>query len=414
MQQNQFQMHPLWGSVKQLQDAIDKADERNEPNASEALSAIRFLASTLKSHQDPSDTAPYSKATLDAINSMLPNVISEVTNYGNNGNVAHLTNAENYADQVLHHVGLLPTALLKGGAAGQANKVFKAYRDDATAAIKFLREQNTELREKLEVTTQDFTTSVTALKTEISELSGKIKQDEARLDQALTTNNDAFTAKQTEREEKFKKFLIEQGEALKSLAASDLQGIRDHAEKAQTVYDQIDGLREGTEKVAGLASADILAGKFKEYSGQQWKWGVAANALGFVTLAVGLAFIAWTLSRIGINEKVSWQYTMLKLGVTATIVAASAVAFRLGAIFLARSGTSKRLELELRAIGPFFADIDDPEALKEAKRAFVERSFGHGWGEKPADGRLTEGDSSVIIKELVEVVRAVASRSPSP
>jgi hypothetical protein len=397
-----------------LQDAIDKADERNEPTAADALSSIRYLASTLKSHQEPSDTAPYSKVTLDAINSNLPNVINEVTNYGNNGNVTHLSNAENYADQALHPLGLLPTSLLKGGAASQANKVFKEYRDDATAAIKFLREQNTELRQELETARQDFNTAVTALKADINELSGKIKQDEARLDQALTTNNDAFTAKQTEREEKFKEFLEKQGEALKGLAATDLASIEERAKEAQSVYGQIDALREGTEKVAGLASADILAGKFKEYSQQQWKWGVAANALGFVTLAIGLAVIAWTLSRIGVNETISWQYTTLKLGVTLTIVAASAVAFRLGAIFLARSGTSKRLELELRAIGPFFADIEDPEALKEAKRAFVERSFGHGWGEKPATAASpTNGDSSAVIKELVEVVRTVTSRNPS-
>lgn len=412
MRQTAFETHALWESVKQLQDAIDKADQRNEPSAAEPLSSIRFLASTLKSHQDPSDTAPYSKITLDAINSNLPNVVGELTNYGNNGNVAHLTNAENYADQALQQIGLLPTSLLKGGAAGQANKVFKEYRDDATAAIEFLREQNTELRQALEDAKTEFNGALTALKTEIQELSGKIKQDEARLDQALTTNNETFTAKQTEREEKFKEFLAQQGDALKSMAAPDLAFIKHRAQEAQTTYDQIDALREGTEKVAGLASADILAGKFKEYSEQQWKWGVAANALGFVTLAVGLAVIAWTLSRLGVNEKISWQYTILKLGVTVTIVAASAVAFRLGATFLARSGTSKRLELELRAIGPFFADIDDPEALKEAKRAFVERSFGHGWGEKPAADQSADANSSVI-KDLAEVVRTIVSRSPS-
>lgn len=61
-------------------------------------------------------------------------------------------------------------------------------------------------------------------------------------------------------------------------------------------------------------------------------------------------------------------------------------------MFLERSGTSKRLELELRAIGPFFSDIDDPEALKEAKKAFVERSFGHGWGEKPSAARTEDMD----------------------
>ncbi|WP_353951169.1 hypothetical protein V6K52_16250 [Knoellia sp. S7-12] len=411
MRQDVFMAHPLWASLTQLQDAIDKADGRVEPTASEPLSSIRFLASALKSHQDPPDPAPYSKAAFDAINASLPNVINEVTNYGGNGNVTHLVNAENYADQVMHQIGLLPASLLKGGAAGQANKLFKEFRDDASLAIESLRERNSKLQEALSTAQTEFEAVVTGLKSEITSLSSKIKQDEARLDQALTTNNDAFTAKQTEREEKFREFLTKQGEELEKLAATDLKTIRERRDEAEKVYDQIDALRVGTEKVAGLASADILAGKFKEYSEQQWKWGVAANILGFVTLAVGLAVIATTLSRLGFEQAISWQYTTLKLGVTLTIVAASAVAFRLGAIFLARSGTSKRLELELRAIGPFFADIEDPDALKDAKRAFVERSFGHGWNEKPVTSQANEADSSAIIKELVEVVRTIASRS---
>jgi hypothetical protein len=254
---------------------------------------------------------------------------------------------------------------------------------------------------------------VELLKAEISDLSTKIKQDEARLDQALTTNNEAFSAKQNEREDRFQEFLKQQGEALKGLAADDLKSINESAERSRVAYEQIDGLREGTEKVAGLASADILAGKFRDYSEQQWWWGVAANVLDFLTLAVGLGVIAWTLSQVGADEPISWQYTTLKLGVTITIVATSAVAFRLGAIFLSRSGTSKRMELELRAIGPFFADIEDPEALKEAKRAFVERSFGRGWGEKPSDGQPANSDMANIAKELVEVVRTVTTRTAS-
>ena len=412
MRQEAFDAHPLWSSLTQLQEAIDKADGRDEPGASEALSAVRYLASALKSHQSPADPVPYSRATLDAIRGTLPNVINEVNNYGSNGNVTHLANAESYTDQALHQIGYLPASILKGGAAGQANKVFKEYREDAEAAISHLREKNAEQREALSAATTDFQTTVSGLKTEIATLSSKITQDETRLDKALTSNNDAFTAKQTEREEKFREFLTAQGESLQKLAEPDLQAIQERREEADTVYQQIDDLREGTEKVAGLASSDILAGKFQEYAKEQWTWGLAANVVGFLTLVSGLTVLARTLGRLGVDQTISWQYTTLKLGVTITIIAASAVAFRLGAMFLERSGTSKRLELELRAIGPFFSDIDDPEALKEAKKAFVERSFGHGWGDKPGTNRASEADPMGVTKELAETLRTLVSRQP--
>lgn len=410
MRQEAFDSHPLWGTVTQLQNAIDKADERDEPEGSEPLSAVRYVTATLKSHQGPADPAPYSKANLDAINGTLPNVITEVNNYASNGNVTHLSNAETYADRTLHQIGYLPASILKGGAAAQANKVFKEYREDAEEAISHLREKNTELRNALTTATTEFERTVSGLKSEIASLTSKITQDETRLDQALTTNNEAFTAKQTEREEKFREFLAAQGESLKALAGPDLEAIQKVREEAATVYQKIDDLREGTEKVAGLASSDILAGKFEDYAKQQWWWGVAANVVGFLTLVGGLAVLVWTLSHLGVDQRVSWQYTTLKFGVTVTIVAASAVAFRLGAMFLERSGTSKRLELELRAIGPFFSDIDDPEALKEAKKAFVERSFGHGWGEKPSAGRTEDVDVAGVVTTLTETIRSLASR----
>jgi hypothetical protein len=69
------------------------------------------------------------------------------------------------------------------------------------------------------------------------------------------------------------------------------------------------------------------------------------------------------------------------------------------------------MELELRAIGPFFADIEDPEALKEAKRAFVERSFGRGWGDTSSDKQLSSADTSTLLRELVEIVKTVTSRT---
>ncbi|NHA01924.1 hypothetical protein G5V59_26075 [Nocardioides sp. W3-2-3] len=187
-------------------------------------------------------------------------------------------------------------------------------------------------------------TAVSGLRAEIAALSAKITSDESRLDTALTTNNEAFTTKQTEREDKFKAFVKEQGEAPEALAQPSLDEVDRIRDDARAAYAQIDDLREGTEKVAGLASADILAGKFKEYSDQQWRWGVGANVLGFLALAAGLAVIGTTVHNVGADEKISWQYTALKLGVTITIVAASAVAFRLGASFLSRAGNSKRME----------------------------------------------------------------------
>ena len=413
MEKSSFEAHPMWAAVGELDDALSQAEAKDDPTIGPALGDLRYLVSLIRSHAEPTDAAPYSATGLNAVNSNLPNVTSEVNNFISNGNASHMATAANYADTVLNQIGSWPTLSLKGGAAAMANRLFTEYRDAADEAATALRESNRALREQLSSQKAENDAAVEALKSEIAQLTAKITADEARLDTALTTNNEAFTAKQTEREERFKAFIKDQGEALTAIADDDLTAMKDLVTQARTTYGEIDGLREGTEKVAGLASADILAGKFKEYSDQQWKWGVGANALGFLALAAGLVVIGWTLHSVGATEKISWQYTTLKLGVTITIVAASAVAFRLGGIFLSRSSTNKRMELELRAIGPFFADIDDPEALKDAKKAFVERSFGRGWAGKhgDSDGQLSVNDATTLLKEVLAVVKTVTTRT---
>ncbi|WP_134738512.1 hypothetical protein [Nocardioides sp. 503] len=414
MQKSSFEAHPIWASVHQLNDLLQQAEQKATAGSEPALVDLRYFVSLIKSHADPADAAPYSATALSAVNGNLPNITNELSNFIANDNVGHLTNAQTYADQVLQLLGAWPVAPLKGGAAAQANKIFTEYRDAAEEALSNIRDSNVALQDNLRDQQATHEAAVAALRVEIANLSTKITADEARLDVALTNNNEAFTTKQTEREEKFNEFVQEQGLALKHLAIKDLNAIQEAVQQADARYKEIDALREGTEKVAGLASADILAGKYKEYSDQQWRWGVGANILGFLTLALGVWLIVRTVSKVSADEDITWQYTGLKLGVTLTIVAASAVAFRLGGVFLSRSSSNKRMELELRAIGPFFADIDDEDAVRDAKKAFVERSFGQGGGggKFMDSSHLSATDTASLLREIRELAKAVASKTP--
>jgi len=400
----------LWNTLAEVEDALRQASKREDPSASTHLDALRYVTALVRSHSDPSDPGPYSSVGLTQVSQTMTQIAQEIRNYAQNGNTQHLVNAVIYSDQLLLHLGSWPTLPPRGGAASQAQKAFREYRESADSAIRELRETTQTLLSDLGNKEQESRASILELRSEIATLSAKIAQDESRLDTALTTSNEAFNSKQTEREEKFAKFVAEQSARLSELAHGDLEQLRQFVASGQHTYEQIDALRQGTEKVAGMASADILAGKFESYSRKQWGWGIAANVLGFLALAVGLTVVALTLRDVGVNDAVSWQYTTLKLGITATIAGASAVAFRLGSSFLARANQSKSMELELRAIGPFFADVDDNDALKEAKKAFVERSFGRGWGDtsRGAPHQSTE-DMNARLGEAI--LKTLISRS---
>lgn len=315
--------------------------------------------------------------------------------------MAHLSNATTHSDQVLYHVALLPTFPLKGGAAAQANKHFKEYRDAAQQAIKTLQSANSELRQQMSDQKSESDAAVAGLKEQVEKLAAKITADETRLDTALTTNNEAFTAKQTEREDKFKAWLEEQALALRELACGDLEVIKTHRTNADTAFKEVDRLRDDTKTVAGLAAGDQVARGYKRYSLRQWIAGLAAYVVGFGALAAGVVLVVMTIQDVEPADDISWQFALLKLGLTASAVFAAVIAFRLGSHLLAEAGTAKRFELELKALGPLFPHDDEEKTLQAVKKDLVERSFGQGWntGERSKDVM-----NEKFIERLVEAV----------
>lgn len=115
--------------------------------------------------------------------------------------------------------------------------------------------------------------------------------------------------------------------------------------------------------------------------------------VGFVILGLVAFFLLETVSGLAVDAHVSWQYVALKLGVTLTAAAAATVAFQFGSRLVNRSHSGKRAALELKAIGPFLADVDDEELVRRAKISFVERMFGRAWDVEPGTDSKSNGDN---------------------
>ena len=161
--------------------------------------------------------------------------------------------------------------------------------------------------------------------------------------------------------------------------------------------------------MAGLAAGDQVARGYKKYSLRQWIAGLIAYTVGFAFLAVGAWLVIRTFKGIEPTDEISWQFTLLKLGLTASAVFAAVVAFRLGSHLLAEASTAKRFELELKALGPLFPHDTEQDTLKGVKKDLIERSFGHGWstGEKSKEVMNVK-----LLERLVEAVARGVGRPP--
>lgn len=412
MDQISFEQHPIWSTADRLAASLNEAANRADPDSVDLLQQLTYVLSAVRSHAHPTDTSPYARVSLDTVNNQLAAVEQEVRNYVSNGNRAHLGNADGHADGALHHLGSLPVGALRGGAARQATQTFNEYRDLADQTIAELTKQSQDLQQRIAKQQAVIDQHVRDVHAQLDAYRAQISSDETRLDEALTRNNEVFTAKQTEREDRFREALDNQASRLEEIVAGRLQHIQELETDADEAFAAIDQLRHDTEKVSGLAAADILAGKFAEHSKQRWAWGIGASIVGLAALITGVVFLILALRSIGADDSISWQYAVLKIGATVTIVGASAVAFRLGGQFLSESSANKRMELELRAIGPFFADVQDPAVLQGVKQAFVERAFAAGTGgDGAADQSALSGqDVAALLRDALDVVKTVGAR----
>lgn len=381
MEQSAFDNHPLWATLTELESLVQDAAQTAGDAAVAGLAQLRFLVAALKKHRTPVDSLPYANATLTAIHGPLSNTTQYVKHYKDSGNIAHLNQAVEYSDGVQHLLGNLPPAV-RSEVAANASRTFIEYRSIANATISELRSSNEALRadladlEQKRVGDQESAKAeAAAINDRLAKLDQKIAQDESRLDAALTENNENFNNGQTGRETRFSKWLDEQGSALASLAAKDIDEIGELRLKGENELAAISDLRDSTESVASLATGDVLARHYGNYSERQWRWGIYANLAGFIAVLSGVALLVWSVRDIGPDESVSWQFTAMKLGLTLTVVGGAAVAFKVGGNFLAQSHKSKDMELELRSIGPFLADVEGA-AAQEAKTGFVTRRFG--------------------------------------
>ncbi|MFZ2503934.1 MAG: hypothetical protein WAW88_14820, partial [Nocardioides sp.] len=171
-------------------------------------------------------------------------------------------------------------------------------------------------------------------------------------------------------------------------------------------------LREDVGNIVGATTSEQMSKSYKDEAKREFNFAVGSYLLGGAFL-VGLAvFLIHTMSDLGPKTEATWQYMSLKVGVSAALVTAATIAFRLGHKFLDSSRSHKRMSIELVAMIPFLSDLeeDDTGSLRTAKLAFFNRSFGqHPEQSHQADTDSQDGLAGVV-PDLVKAVLELSKK----
>ena len=314
------------------------------------------------------------------------------------------------ADAVRAALRQFPKPDEAGARKAAATRAANAYIEQVTTARVLLLEQMSQLRadhanEVAEHVRQaeELTTQLEAAKADAEKLTKRIGDDETRLATSLTETSDAFLKAQSDRQERFGKWLEQQEESFTDLAKPHLDAILQASDDAEEALEEVIQLRTSVVGMANLASGDILGDQYKKSA----RWDRISGYIGYgIGILAGAAGVWVVLFAFGdARGTLEWPQVVLKLGLTAAVGGIAAVAFRFGGQALARATAFKRQELELRALTPFLQDVAGSD---EAKLAFVKMAFGRAWmSEQRAEPAVEPATNADLLKLLQAAVETV-------
>jgi hypothetical protein len=246
---------------------------------------------------------------------------------------ANVDQASNYLDDALTYAGHWPQPTTKGGAAAKAAAMFRDYQESAEESIRVLRDElettrrhASEDRESAEQARAALEVRVSAVEAAAVTAESRVTAEVTRLDTALTNNSRAFTDAQKTRSAEFLELFDKLSARYDEQAKPHISKLAEQEKKGNAQLAASTKLHADTEKMAGKAAGSILAKDYGSYAQREWWAAIVAYALGFAVVVTAGGLLVSTVEGIAKNDKLSWQFVALKLGLTLTGAGIAAMA----------------------------------------------------------------------------------------
>lgn len=413
MNRDQFNSHQLWDTLQEVEFKLSEIDALGDVDISTSLNDLRELRAFNVSLRETDQLFLVGAQLLDEALNAWKQVLTGLHNYIQNpqGHRQHLEYARtSYLEQVRNPLLLFPRPEESGPKKAASTRAANAYIEQIEEArgllfdqIHALREERDELLKTHQASVAELTVSIESVRAETKDLSARIDGDENRISAALIESNEAFNKSQSDRQDRFSKWLEQQEESFLEEAQPQHENIMHASDRATEALKEVEALRTSVVDMSNLASGDILGDAYKKSA----LWDRVAGYLGYLLgMLAGAAGVWVVLNAFGsVQAGLSWPQVALKLGLTTGIGGIAAMAFRFGGQALTRATAFKRQELELRALTPFLQDVDGSD---EAKLTFVRQAFGQAWHTETRSDKSDDAETPDLVKLLQSAVDLAA------
>ncbi len=424
-----YDAHPLWETLRGVDDSINTILEDHYLDDLPSIERIRTQQEYVRSFDAVASTrvAFFHSQMLDAVNSIWQQVASSLSQ-----RIASGTGATNYvmqaADQSetgLLQMGAWPRAYGRGGEVTQLQTLFEELLEAQRISIEALKQEHADLRAEVTAVADTFetkrseaaaaldaaTSAATQLESQIesqsSTVAAAVEDAQAAVRDLTRLNSKAYDEWVKEREIAF----TQDFEGLR-------QAITEKLTASENEYEELLAAKAKYTKLVSAIAADEVAAEFR----REARWGrisgIALYALGFLLLAgaaVPLIFLIVENARDDAGG-VNWTPIVIRIAVGVLAGSAATVAIRLGGRLINSANGAKRMELELRAIGPFLANVQQADKVDDARIELVNKAFGKTYSDSNSTARDKKEETIPVTtaSQLIDLAERISKlNSPS-
>lgn len=408
--------HAIVITLQEISQALDQLERPRDADEGEALERVRHVVARLNSLIMDADSELLSPGLLDETNTHLPDVLSELRTYRENHDRSWLDSVNGILDTLIAQVGW-PLAYAATDVGG-LREAAASYRRSAGQLIRGIEEEveaararvaelgpeveaaKTDTAQAGRAATQAIEASAVAAEQRLATVTKAVDAEKARLDALTTEYQRTFTANEAARTSKSDEAVAGEidkhqqartaGEAAFETAVTTLR------DEAATTLATLDEQKAQALTLVNATGAIAYSGSFGGYAAQQGKIATVWAIVAVVALVAVALFGGWQVLQL--TGGVDSVQLILRLVVTIPVFALVALAAQQSGRHRENERRARRLELELAAIDPYLALLDE-EQRKEIKAQVASRMF--------AQPEATKADASLspIDKELIQLLK---------
>ncbi len=429
MLRSDYDGHPLWETLRGIDDSINTILEDHFPDDLPSIERIRVQQEYVRSFDAVASTrvAFFHSQMLDAVNSIWQQVASSLSQ-----RIASGTGATNYvmqaADQSetgLLQMGAWPRAYGRGGEVTQMQTLFEELLEAQRVSIEALKLEHADLRAEVAAVADTFETKRSEAATALDAATSAAAQLESQIDTQSSTVAAAVEDSQAAVRDLTRvnsKAYDEWVKAREIAFTQDFEGLRQAITEKLTAsgneYEELLAAKEKYTKLVSAIAADEVAAEFR----REARWGriagIALYALGFLLLAgaaIPLIFLIVDNAQDGAGG-INWTPIVIRIAVGVLAGSAATVAIRLGGRLINSANGAKRMELELRAIGPFLANVQQADKVDDARIELVNKAFGKTYSDSNSTARDKKEETIPVTtaSQLIDLAERISKlNSPS-